>query len=76
MCRNKDKPRRRPTKTALPADATDNEESEGAMFDTLCTISTFGQQRGHRTIHLDHHVYDNMCEHWISQKYKSQPFEK
>ena len=61
---------------ALPADATDNDECEGTVFDALCTISTFGQQRGHRTIHLDHHVYDNLCERWIPQKSKSQPFVK
>ena len=76
MCRNKDKPRRKPNKTPLSTNSMDNDECEGAVFDALCTISTFGQQRGHRTIHLDHHIYDNMCERWIRQKSKSQPFVK
>ena len=76
MCRNKDKPRRKPYKTPVSTDSMDNDECEGAVFDALCTISTFSQQRGHRTIHLDHHIYDNMCQRWIRQKSKSQPFVK
>ena len=72
MCRNKDNPRR-PRPSRNPTGTMDNDE-EGAVFDALCTISTFGQHKGRRSINLDHHLYDNLCDRWVRQASKPQPF--
>ena len=36
----------------------------------------FSQHRGHHTITLDHHRYNNVCDTWIKQSSKPQPFVK
>ena len=68
MCRSKDNAQQNPSKNS--------DDCEGAVFDALCTITSFSQHRGHRTIMLDHHLYNNMCDTWIMQASKPQPFVK
>ena len=48
-------------------------EGEGALFDTLCGITTTKNYRG-RTITLDHHRYNHLNDCWIQKTSKPQPF--
>ena len=70
MCRKKEQSK---TSKSL-TNTTDIDECEGAVFDTLCAVSTFGQHKGRRTLNLDHHLYDNLCDRWVRQPSKPQPF--
>jgi len=67
MCRSKDKPYRT---------ANNTDECEGALFDALCTTTNVSQSKGYRTIRLDHHLYSHLCDRWIKQSSKAQPFIK
>jgi hypothetical protein len=73
MCRSKDTQQNSFKKSAHHENSDD---CEGAVFDALCTVTSFSQHRGHRTINLDHHLYNNMCDTWIKQTSKPQPFVK
>jgi len=53
VCKNKHKP----TKM----------ESEGAVFDSLCSLST-------KSMSLDHHLYNHLSDTWIQKSSKPQPF--
>ena len=67
MCRGKKK-----RKSETPPKQYD--EYEGAIFDSLCAIATFGQHRGRRTISLNHHLYNQLSDTWVKQTSKPQPF--
>ena len=54
MCRSKDTQQNSFKKSAHHENSDD---CEGAVFDALCTVTSFSQHRGHRTINLDHHLY-------------------
>lgn len=49
---------------------------EGAVFDSLCTVSTFEQQHGKRSITLDHHLYNQLNDTWVKKPSRPQPFLK
>ena len=70
MCRKKEQSK---TPKSL-TNTTDTDECEGAVFDMLCGVSTLGQHKGRRTLNLDHHLYDNLCDRWVRQSSKPQPF--
>ena len=40
----------------------------------LCGVTTFGQHKTRRILNLDHHLYDNLCDRWVRQLSKPQPF--
>ena len=66
VCRSKDKPKIR----SKPKPDTD--DCEGAVFDTLCSITNTGKQG--RSIILDHHVHDQLTNTWIKRNSTPQPF--
>lgn len=66
MCRSKNK--LRTGTTAQPYN-----EYEGAVFDSLCNITTSDQQPG-RSITLDHHLYNQLSDTWEKQTSGPQPF--
>lgn len=75
MCRSKKQaPKHKPLQNS--ASTTDIDECEGAVFDALCTITNFGQHKGRHTINLDHHLYNNVCDRWVRQSSKQQPYVK
>ena len=61
MCQSKykSKPSRTPT-----------DESEGAVFDSLCTMTTYDPIK---SITIDHHLYNQLSDTW-AQSSKPQPF--
>ena len=67
VCRSKDKKRTEPQESLKHID-----DEEGAIFDTLCAI-TSSQQLKKKTILLDHHIYNNLTDTWMKQESKSQP---
>ena len=75
LCRKKDSinnQKQPPPKT----DSADNDES-GGLFNALCGLSDSScySARSHKqTLSLDHHVYDNMCDQWLRQASKPQPY--
>ena len=69
MCRSKNQPK------VENNDKHIAEESEGAIFDLLCAVSTT-VHRGRKAINLDHHIYNHLAESWIKQQSKAQPFIK
>ena len=73
LCRNKNRPKLQASPQMRAAEAG---EHESAIFDALCSIETLSQHRGKRAIHLDHHVYDNMCSQWKRQVSQPQPYIK
>ena len=65
MCRSRSKP-----KDVL------NVDREGAIFDSLCASSSISPQHDGRTLPLDHHMYNEICDQWSKQTSQSQPFIK
>ena len=65
MCRSRSKP-----KDVL------NVDREGAIFDSLYESSSISQQHDGRTLSLDHHMYNEICDQWSKQAYQSQLFIK
>ena len=53
---------------------TPTRETESAVFDAFCTATSLSQTRDGRTIHLDHHLYNQLNDRWIRQSSKPQPF--
>ena len=68
MCRNKDKQKGR-----KGVHRTDD-NSEGAIFTSLCVIAATGKYKGKRTLPLDHHLYNQLSDTWMKQASKPQPF--
>ncbi len=66
VCRSKDNPR------VMKPSTPGTNDSEGAVFDTLCTITE--QRYTGRSVAIDHHLYDNLSETWIRSSSKAQPF--
>ena len=64
VCRSKDNPK-------ISAKA---EDCEGAVFDTLCTISASRQKRHGESIAIDHHTFDLLSDTWIRKNSKPQPY--
>ena len=62
VCRSKGKPTR-PQKPTLPSGNT--RETEGAIFDSLCTVTSLDTKAGKGVISLDHHLYCHLTDHWI-----------
>ena len=71
VCRSKGKPTR-PQKPTPPCGNT--RETEGAVFDSLCTATSLGNKPDKGVISLDHHLYCHLNDHWIRQPSKPQPF--
>ena len=69
VCRNKERSKAKPQRT-------DSGECEGAVFDALCAASEIGHERGKRSIVLDHHLYNNICDRWMQRTSQPQPFIK
>ena len=65
MCRNRDKPKHH----VPPSD-----EHEGAVFNTLCAATVLKHPSGRRSITLDHHTYNNICDQWLKHSSQQQPF--
>ena len=74
LCRSKDRPRRLPAHNTKTDQVNTTEDCEGAVFDALCSIQTLGQHKGRSSVVLDHHVYDNLCDRWLLQASRPQPF--
>ena len=74
LCRNKDRPQRLPAHNTKTDQVNTAEDCEGAVFDALCSIQTLGQHKGCSSVVLDHHVYDNLCDRWLLQASRPQPF--
>ena len=68
MCRSKDK-----HKVLKGVQRTDD-NSEGAIFTSLCVIAATGKYKGKRTLPLDHHLYNQLSDTWMKQASKPQPF--
>ena len=49
------------------------DEHESAIFDSLCEVTTLGH---HRSIVLEHHLYNQLSDTWVRQSSKPQPFIK
>ena len=70
ICRGRNKPKlersRKPT----------GYENEGAIFNTLCAArASSNPARGHRkTLTLDHHLHDQLCNTWRKRPSRPQPF--
>ena len=74
VCRSKHKPQPKP---ATPDDTTTStsatiDKQDGA-FSSLSLIHS-DTTLGLRSVILDHHLYDNMCNKWSRQPSKAQPF--
>ena len=70
MCRSKDNPKPKP---AAPPPA----DNEGAVFDSLCSVTSAAVQLHGRTaesITIDHHLYDNLSHTWVQRSSQPQPF--
>lgn len=79
VCRSKDKKNlpeagKRSTLRSSGSHGAEHEDEEGAIFDTLCQITTSGGYQKKKAIVLDHHVYNSLTETWSKQDSKSQPF--
>ena len=74
LCRSKDRPRRLPAHNTKTDRVNTTEDCEGTVFDALCSIPTLGQHKGRSSVVLDHHVYDNLCDRWLLQASRPQPF--
>jgi hypothetical protein len=57
VCRSKNRPKRTP--------AAKTDDSQGAVFDTLCTVIT--------TCTIDHHLFDNLSKTWVRKNSQPQP---
>ena len=68
MCRNKDKHKGRKGVHRT------GDNSEGAIFTSLCVIAATGKYKGKRTLPLDHHLYNQLSDTWMKQASKPQPF--
>ncbi|RLC10819.1 MAG: hypothetical protein DRI57_19860 [Deltaproteobacteria bacterium] len=64
MCQSKYKPK--PSRTST-------DEAEGAVFDSLCTMTTYDPVND-KSITLDHHMYNQLSDTWTRQSSKPQPF--
>ena len=70
VCRSKSK-NNRPQQPPTPI--SKSRETEGAIFDSLCTTTSFSRpSKG--VILLDHHLYCHLTDHWVRQPSKPQPF--
>jgi hypothetical protein len=66
VCRSKTKSKP-DTRTKL------SDEYEGAVFDSLCALTT-SDHSGRKYINLDHHLYHQLSDTWVKQTSKPQPF--
>ena len=90
LCRDKDRPRNAcAAKTSAKTHTTDDHE-QGAVFNTLyptlpqdtdvntsgnlCTIQASNHHGARQGFSLDHHIYDNLCDCWVRQSSKPQPY--
>ena len=48
------------------------EEGDGTTFDALCSV-TVETIDGQDIITLDHHLYDEMTDQWLTQRSQPQP---
>jgi hypothetical protein len=69
VCRSKDKPKA----DKPPTEKTDN---EGAIFESLCTVSNVTSTPTKKMLELDHHLFDHLSNTWIKRNSKPQPFIK
>ena len=74
LCLSEDRPRCLPAHNTKTDQVNTTEDCEGTVFDALCSIQTLGQHKGNSSVVLDHHVYDNLCNWWLLQASRPQPF--
>ena len=67
VCRSKDRPLKRRPKPS-------SENCEGAVFDTLCMMTSSLPGKANRSISIDHHLFDNMSKTWMKRSSQPQPF--
>ncbi len=66
MCRG-----RKPVSGSTNTDACD-QQTEALV--ELCATSAIGHDAAERTLTLDHYLYDNLCNRWLKQSSRPQPF--
>ena len=67
VCRSKDRPLKRRPKPS-------SENCEGAVFDTLCMMTSSLRGKANKSISIDHHLSDNMSKTWMKRSSQPQPF--
>ncbi|KAK3731603.1 hypothetical protein QZH41_004849 [Actinostola sp. cb2023] len=70
VCQAKSQPGKRPSNFTSPS----NLVTEGAIFDTLCTVTNSSQDQSVGTITLDHHLYNHLNDCWVRKTSQPQPF--
>ena len=70
VCRSKTKP----DPKLPPSPNATSGYTENAVFDALCTATSFSKTRDGYMIHLDHHLYNHLKDRWIRQSSKPHPF--
>ena len=87
MCCSKGKPKHLPSNKWLSThpgvaanpviheNAIFDQEFEGAVFNSLCILSSSpSAQPSKKSVTLDHHLYNQFTGTWVKQASKSQPF--
>ncbi|KAK3731812.1 hypothetical protein QZH41_007627 [Actinostola sp. cb2023] len=70
VCQAKSQPGKRPSNFTSPS----NLVTEGAIFDTLCTVTNSSQDQSVGAITLDHHLYNHLNDCWVRKTSQPQPF--
>ncbi|KAK3754450.1 hypothetical protein QZH41_009233, partial [Actinostola sp. cb2023] len=70
ICQAKSQPGKRPSNFTSPS----NLVTEGAIFDTLCTVTNSSQDQSVGAITLDHHLYNHLNDCWVRKTSQPQPF--
>lgn len=68
VCRSKKD--RRTKEVITPHDPTSSPDNQNSVLCSIAEDSTLGL----RSIVLDHHLYDKMCDRWCRQQSRSQPY--
>ena len=71
--RSKSRPNPRQVTSSRTSSNSNDADGQGAVYDSLCSIAS-DSILGLRSVVLDHHLYDNMCDRWFRQPSKPQPF--
>lgn len=54
--------------------STNRTENEGAVFDSLCAMTSYDKNYERNVVNLDHHLYNSLSDTWIRQASQPQPF--
>ncbi len=62
-------------KSRQPSQEPALDESESAVFDSICSVRSFSiPSRSSQELTLDHHLYNKLANSWTKQKSRPQPF--